>query len=147
MADDRAGAYGGRGIARTYALVFGIVYIAVALLEDIIGSDGWKIGDTTILDFAGVQNAIHWAVGIVVLGSYFAGEAAARMVARIIGVVFVLVTLLGFVARDWTGDLLGYDGGLPWIYNFVHLLTAAVALFAGFAATRVYSERPASPAT
>lgn len=134
--------YGGLGIARAYALVFGIAYIAVALLEDIVGD--WKIGDTTILDLTAEQNIVHWAVGLVVLGSFFAGEAAARTVARIVGIVFVLVTILGFVARDFTGDLLGYDDGLPWIYNFIHLATAALALFAGFAAERAYSSRAAT---
>jgi hypothetical protein len=137
-------AYGGRGIARTYALIFGIVYVGVALLEVILGSDGLRIGGTTILKVTVVQNLIHWAVGVVVLGSYFAGEVAAKMVARAIGIVFVLVTLLGIVARDFTGDLLGFDGPLPWSYNVVHLITAAVALFAGFAAERAYGTRSAT---
>ncbi len=132
------GSYGKWGIARTYALIFGIAYIGVALLEVILGNDGLKIGDTVILDVEPLQNAVHWAVGIVVLGSFFAGEMAAKLVARIIGSVFVLVTLLGFVARDFTGELFGYDGALPWSYNIVHLVTAVVALFAGFAAERAY---------
>ncbi len=138
MAEGTRGAYGGLGIARTYALVFGIAYIAVAMLEVILGGSGLRIGDTVILEVTPVQNAIHWIVGIVVLGSFFAGETAAKLVARIIGGVFVLVTLLGFVARDLTGELLGFDGPLPWSYNVVHLLTALVALFAGFVATRAY---------
>jgi hypothetical protein len=139
-----SGAYGGRGIARTYALIFGIAYVGVALLEVILGSGGLRIGGTTILKVTVVQNLIHWAVGIVVLGSYFAGEVAAKMVARVIGIVFVLVTLLGVVARDFTGELLGFDGPLPWSYNVVHLITAAVALFAGFAAERAYGTRSAT---
>ncbi|HEX2258752.1 MAG TPA: DUF4383 domain-containing protein [Actinomycetota bacterium] len=127
------------GIARTYALVFGIAYLAVALLEVILGSGGLTVGDAVILRVTPVQNAIHWIVGLVVLGSFFAGEAAARTVAQAIGIVFVIVTALGFVARDLTGQLLGFDGPLPWTYNIVHLATAVVALFAGFAAERAYS--------
>ncbi len=127
------------GIARTYALVFGIAYLAVALLEVILGSGGLTVGDTVILRVTPVQNAIHWIVGLAVLGSFFAGESAARTVAQAIGIVFVIVTALGFVARDLTGQLLGFDGPLPWTYNIVHLATAAVALFAGFAADRAYS--------
>ena len=138
-------AYGGRtgklGIARMYALVFGIAYIAVALLEDILGSDGLRIGGTQILELTGPQNAIHWIVGLAVLGSFFAGENVAKMVARVVGVVFVVVTLLGFVARDTLGDILGFDGPLPWSYNIVHLATAAVALFAGFALERAYGSQ------
>ncbi|MDQ4143331.1 MAG: DUF4383 domain-containing protein [Actinomycetota bacterium] len=127
------------GIARIYALVFGIAYVSVALLEIALGSNGLTIGNTTILKVTAAQNLIHWLVGLVVLGSYFAGEVAARTVARVIGIVFVIVTVLGFFARDLTGQLLGFDGPLPWSYNLVHLATAAVALFAGFAADRTYS--------
>lgn len=129
------------GIARTYALIFGIAYIGVALLEDILGGSGLKLGSTLILKVTAVQNTIHWAVGLVVLGSFFAGDVAAKMVARVIGIVFVLVTLLGFVARTFTGKLLGFHAALPWSYNIVHLATAVFALIAGFAASRMYAQR------
>ena len=135
---------GGMGIARTYALVFGIAYIAVALLEDILGKKGLKIGGAQILSLATIQNVIHWAVGVVVLGSFFAGEAAARMVARIVGIVFVVITVWGFVDREGLGDLLGFNGPLPMSYNIVHLATALLALFAGFFATRAYAGRTAA---
>jgi hypothetical protein len=79
---------------------------------------------------------VHFAVGIVVLGSFFAGEAAARTVARIIGVVFVALTIYGFVAPDSLGDLLGYESGIPAIYNIIHAATAVLALFAGFVGSR-----------
>ena len=131
MAD---GAYGKMGFARFYALVFGIAYIGVALLELILGD--LTLGDTVILARTTLQNVVHWAVGIVVLGSFFAGEAAARTVARIIGIVFVVLTVYGFVAPDSLGDLLGYGGDIPMSYNIIHLLTALVALFAGFAGSR-----------
>lgn len=130
---------GGRlGIARVYALIFGIAYVSVALLEVALGGSGLRIGDTLVLKVTAAQNVIHWAVGLVVLGSFFAGETAARMTARVVGVVFVLVTALGFIAPDFTGKLLGFDGSLPLSYNIVHAVTAAAALFAGFAAERAY---------
>ena len=128
-------------IARTYALIFGIAYLGVALTEVVLGSSGLKLGGTTILEVTPAQNAIHWLVGLVVLGSFFAGDVAAKNVARVIGIVFVVVTLLGVVARDLTGDLLGFDGPPPWSYNIVHAATAVFALIAGFAVTKVYGER------
>jgi len=129
------------GIARIYALVFGIAYIAVALIEDLAARSrpGIQISGHTILKLTAAQNVIHWAVGVVVLGSFFAGEVAAKMVARVVGVVFVVVGILGVVARDFTGKLLGFHGKLPWSYNLIHIATAALALFAGFAAERAYS--------
>lgn len=139
-------AYGKTGIARTYALIFGIAYIAVAVLEDVLGGKGLRIGDTLILRVTAVQNLIHWLVGVAVLGSFFAGEVAAKMVARVVGIVFVVVTLLGIFARTFTGKLLGFHGPLPWSYNIVHLVTAIFALIAGFAVARLYrSSGSASP--
>jgi hypothetical protein len=126
------------GIVQTYALVFGIAYLAVAVLEVLLGSNGLVIGGTVILQVQLVQNAIHWIVGLAVLGSFFAGENVAKLIARAVGVVFVLVTLLGVLVEPLTGQLLGFSGALPASYNLVHLLTAAAALFAGFAAQRAY---------
>jgi predicted permease len=128
------------GIVQMYALVFGIAYLGVAVLEDVFGSSGLKIGGVTILQVQLVQNLIHWVVGLAVLGSFFAGEDWAKMVARIVGLVFVLVTLLGFFVEPLTGQLLGFPDALPLSYNLVHLLTAAAALFAGFAAQRAYGQ-------
>ncbi len=129
-----------RGIVQTYALVFGIAYIAVALVEDLLGGTGLKVGGTTILQVTLVQNIIHWVIGLAVLGSFFGGESLAKMVARVVGIVFAVVTLLGLFVEPLTGQLLGFSGGLPLSYNIVHLLTAVAALFAGFAATRAYGQ-------
>jgi hypothetical protein len=143
MATSVAAGRAGRtwGIVQTYALVFGIAYLAVAVLELALGSGGLVIGGTVILQIQPVQNAIHWIVGLAVLGSFFAGESWAKLVARAVGVVFVAVTLLGLFVEPMTGQLLGFPGALPASYNVVHLLTAVAALFAGFAAQRAYGQR------
>jgi hypothetical protein len=57
-----------------------------------------------------------------------------------VGGVFVLLTLLGILVEPLTGQLLGFPEALPMAYNLVHLLTAAAALFAGFAAQRAYRQ-------
>lgn len=128
------------GIVQMYALVFGIAYIGVAVLEVALGSNGLKIGGITILQVQLVQNLIHWVVGLAVLGSFFAGENVAKLVARIVGIVFVVVVLLGLFVEPLTGQLLGFPEALPASYNIVHILTAAAALFAGFAAQRAYGQ-------
>jgi Domain of unknown function (DUF4383) len=126
--------YGRMGFARFYALVFGIAYIGVALLELIMGE--LRIGDALILQRTTLQNIVHFAIGIVVLGAFFAGEGASRTVTRVIGVVFVILTIWGFAAPDSLGSILGYDGDIPMSYNIVHLVSGLLALFAGFAGTR-----------
>ncbi len=130
-----------RGIARAYALVFGTAYLAVAVLEDILGKKGLKVAGHFVLTLTAAQNAIHWVVGVAAIGSFFAGEVAAKAVARVIGVVFVVVTAYGVLARQSLGKLLGFPGPLPWAYNLIHLVTAVAALVAGFGASRVYGRR------
>jgi len=133
--------YGRMGFARFYALMFGIAYIGVAILELFFPeSDPLRIGDTVLLQRTLLQNIIHFAIGIVLLGSFFAGEAAARGVARILGIVFLALTIWGFAAPDSLGTFLGYDGDIPVVYNVVHAVSAVVALLAGFAGSR----RPAT---
>lgn len=127
------GAYVKRGIARTYALIFGIVYVAIASTEVIT-----KGALEPVLEFTGIQNAVHWAVGVVVLLSFFGSEGTAKLIARIVGVVFVALTLYGFVAPDSLGELLGFEGDIPVSYNVVHAVTAVVALYAGFATRANY---------
>jgi hypothetical protein len=128
------------GIVQIYALVFGIAYLGVAILEVALGNAGLMIGGMVILQVQLVQNLVHWVVGLAVLGSFFAGENSAKIVARAVGAVFVVVTLLGLFVEPLTGQLLGFPGALPASYNVVHLLTAAAALFAGFAAQRAYGQ-------
>lgn len=130
----REGSYGRLGFARTYALIFGIAYLGVAILELFFGlGSPLKIGNFVLLERTTLQNIVHFGVGAVVLGSFFAGEGAARVVARIIGIVFVALTIWGFVSAASLGKFLGFPGDLPMFYNIVHAVTAVVALFAGFA--------------
>jgi hypothetical protein len=125
--------YGKLGIARFYALVFGIGYLGVAILELFYPeSDPLTIGDAVIFQRTVLQNVVHFAVGILVLGSFFAGEPAARAMARVVGVVFVLLAIYGFVSPGSLGGVLAYDGDIPLVYNVIHAVTAVLALLAGF---------------
>ncbi len=145
MGAGRTGYGRGGGVARTYALIFGLVYALVALLELLIARNGgWPEGDSPILQFEPLQNVVHWAIAVVVLGSYFAGENAARMVARVVGIVLLALAVWGFIAPDSLGELLGYDGDIPAAYNWVHLVSGLVATFVGFFAGRAYASRPAT---
>ena len=137
------GAYGKMGVARMYALIFGIAYLAVGLLELFYGvNDPLVLGEDLIVIQGGTLHiVIHLAVGVVVLGSFFAGESAAKSVARVVGVVFLIVLGLNIFASEFYADLVGLpkEAGTPIVYTIVHALTAAGALFAGFSTGRGYS--------
>jgi hypothetical protein len=137
--------YGKMGIARMYALIFGIAYLAVGLLELFYGNaDPLTIGDTVLLQGGTIHIVIHLAVGVLVLGSFFAGESAAKSVARVVGVVFLAVTIWNLVAADSYADFVGIEGDLPVAYTIVHAVTAVGALFAGFSGGRGYRSAPAA---
>ncbi len=137
--------YGKMGIARMYALIFGIAYLAVGLLELLYGNaDPLTIGDTVILQGGTIHIVIHLAIGVLVLGSFFAGESAAKSVARVVGIVFLAVTIWNLVAADSYADFVGIEGELPIVYTIVHAVTAAGALFAGFSSGRGYKSAPAA---
>ena len=139
------GAYGKMGIARFYALVFGIAYLAVAILELFYSDKALSIGNTVILYKGTLHNVIHFAVGILVIGSFFAGESAAKSVARVVGVLFLVITIWNVVAGDSYADFVGIPGGeLPVSYTIVHAITAIGALFAGFSAGRGYRSTAAA---
>jgi hypothetical protein len=129
--------YGKLGLARAYALVFGTAYLALALIEDVAARGrGIRWGGHAVLRLTPELNVIHWAVGIVVLASYFAGEAAARTVARVVGLAFLVIAVAGMVARSFMGKLLGFPLKLPVAYNVIHFFTAVITLSVGFTANR-----------
>ena len=136
------GAYGKMGVARMYALIFGIAYLAVGLLELFYGTDDpLALGDTVVIAGATLHIVIHLAVGVLVLGSFFAGDSAAKSVARVVGVVFLIVFALNVFASNFYAELVGFPEGsdTPIVYTIVHAVTAAGALFAGFSGGRGYS--------
>jgi hypothetical protein len=130
-------AYGKLGAARFYALVFGTAYLGIAIVELFYGqSDPLQIGDAVILQRTVLQNLAHFAVGGAVSGSFIAGESAARTTARIVGGVFVALTVWGFAAPGGLGGFFGYEDDIPLAYNILHAVTAAAGLYAGFAGQR-----------
>ena len=53
----------------------------------------------------------------------------AKTIATLLGVVFLLVGILGFVATDANGELMGMHLNTP--HNIVHLVSGALSLYIG----------------
>ena len=113
-------------MAKTYALVFGIAYVLVALLELL-----FRTPFGGLLFFTPVHNGIHWVTGILGLVAYAKGGSTATMYAKLFGIVFLLVFVLGIAAPAFLSSVLGYP--VNWFYNVVHLVTGLLGLYAGFA--------------
>jgi len=132
--------------AQLFALVFGVVYLAV-------GIAGFAV--TGFSDFAGMHhdkllifsvnpahNVIHLAMGLGWLAAA-PHHRAAKAVNLLFGVVLGLVTVLGVF--DGMG-MLGMSG-LADPDNFLHLATATLALYFGSLAAGTPGERePAAAA-
>ena len=124
---------GRMGAPRAYALLFGIILVGVGILELYFPrGDPLTAGRLVILQRAVLNNLLHFVVGIVLVGAFFAGQGPARTAARIVGAVVGAVAIWGFVSPATLGSVLGYDGDVPVIYNIFHAATAVLALVAGF---------------
>ncbi len=138
----------GRTPAQLYALVFG----AVLLLVGIVGfflSASFATGDAVaqeketliLFDINGWHNVVHLLSGII--GLAMAGSAAsARMFAIGYGVVYVLVTILGFIVGD--GGLLLSIIPINTADNLLHIAIAASGIAVGLASPATGGTRRAA---
>ena len=110
--------------AQTFAMVFGVVYLLVGVLgfvmDPILG----------IFEVNLLHNIAHLGVGALFLvGSK--SHAMAKQVCLIIGVVYALLAVLGFM-NVLVPDLLDANDA----DDFLHIATAAVALYFGLSGGR-----------
>jgi Domain of unknown function (DUF4383) len=125
-----------RSPAQVYALVIGLTLV-VAGIAGFFYSASFSTGDGTerdavlgILDVNGWHNLVHIASGVAGLalaGSY----GGARAYALGLGIVYLLVTLLGFIAGD--GDEIVNLIPVNTEDNFLHLLIGIAGIGAGLA--------------
>ncbi len=113
-------------MVQTLAWVFGVVLTLVGVLGFVPGitSDGMLLG---IFSVDGLHNIIHLVSGLAALAAAW-GMWNARLYFQVFGVVYGLVTVVGFLQGDTVLGLIGVNMA----DNVLHLLIAAVALYAGF---------------
>lgn len=110
------------------AMWFGVVLLVVGVLGFVPGittSDGLLLG---IFGVDTLHNLVHIITGALGIWAAKSGMDASRNFFKVFGVVYGLVTILGFV----TGN------GLLWAIptnmadNLLHVVIAALALYLGF---------------
>lgn len=111
-------------MAKTIVLVLGVVFVLVGILgffnDPVLG----------IFEVDMVHNIVHLASGVLALLAVSMGEPSAKTFAKIFGLVYALVAILGLV--------MGTDEKLLGLMeinsadNWLHVLLALVFLFAGF---------------
>lgn len=109
-------------MAKKLVMVLGVVLALVGLLgffnNPVLG----------LFPVNALHNIVHLASGILAIVFAMQGEAQAIMLAKVLGVVYLLVAILGLVATSFLDSLLVINGA----DNILHLLLAAVFLWIGF---------------
>ncbi|MDP8966979.1 MAG: DUF4383 domain-containing protein [Actinomycetota bacterium] len=133
-------------LAQVYAMVLGAVLVLVGivgfLVEPSFGiGDSAQRGTLIVFDINGWHNLVHLLSGIV--GLAMAGTAAkARLFSIGYGIVYVLVTILGFVVGD--GGLLLSIIPINTADNLLHLVIAVTGIAIGLASPAADTRRPAT---
>jgi hypothetical protein len=135
-----------RSPAQVYALVIGLTLV-VAGIAGFFYSASFSTGDGTerdavlgILDVNGWHNLVHiasGAIGLAVAASY----GRARTYALGLGAVYLVITLLGFIAGD--GEELFNLIPVNTEDNFLHLLIGIAGVGAGLATPERERHAPA----
>jgi hypothetical protein len=122
-------------LAQVYAMALGGVLVLVGLVGFLVEpsfgvGDSAQRGTLILFDINGWHNVVHLLSGIV--GLAMAGTAAkARLFSIGYGVVYVLVTILGFVVGD--GGLLLSIIPINTADNLLHLVIALTGIGVGLA--------------
>ncbi len=119
-------------VSKTIALVFGIVYLLIGLLGFLtVPTSGNLLGIFTVDT---MHNLVHVVVGILGIAVAFLNYTYTRLYFQVFGIVFLLLTILGFVTAPNGGMVLGMAMNMP--DHVLHLITAVLLLYFGF----VYNE-------
>jgi len=137
-----------RSPAQVYAVLFGAVLTVAGIIGFFysadFGSPG-KIDDVFgILTVNGWHNIVHIATGVAGLLAFRAGYAASRSYAIVLGVVYIVVAIWGFIIGS--GDAILSIVPINTADNFLHVLIG-IAGVAAFVATPPLAESRQRPAT
>jgi hypothetical protein len=113
--------------SRTVALYLGIVFLIVGVAGFVPAlSPGGKVLGLFLVD--PLHNIVHLLTGVLAIFASKSSDSATVLFFKVFGVVYALVTVLGFL----TGT--GLFGLLPVniFDNLFHLVTAAISLYYGF---------------
>ena len=116
-------------MAKTFGMLFGIVFLAVGILGFVPGvtTNDMLLG---IFMVNKVHSIVHIASGAIFLIASMAGAGAARLWFQLFGIIYAIVAVLGFMTPN--GMLLGMISNNP-ADTYLHVGLAAAMLLIGFA--------------
>ncbi len=111
--------------AKTVALVFGIIFVIVGILGFIPNP---LVGSGALFDTNTAHNLVHLIFGLILLWAAIWAPMQSALWLKILGVVYLLIALLGFVM---TSPLLGLVE-INDADNWLHIVLGVVLVGAGF---------------
>lgn len=116
-------------MSKTIAIVFGVVFVLVGLLGMFVPNP--LVGAGALFDTNMAHDIVHLLFGIILLIVAFTAPMKSALWLKILGVVYLIVALLGFLMAPAGGMLLGLietNDADHWL----HILLGVVLLVAGF---------------
>lgn len=112
-----------------FAIFFGILLLAAGAAGFVpaLTPDGQLLGIFTVDT---MHNVVHIATGILAIALGVAGVAQARMFFRVVGVVYAVIAVMGFVAGK-DGHVMGMAMNMA--DHVLHTAIAVLGLALGFA--------------
>jgi hypothetical protein len=134
---DRTETRGERTWPEWVVLAFGITYLAVGALGFAVTSGvgfAARQGDELlgIFEVNPLHNIVHLAIGAALVAGFMGGRRSSGLVAMLIGATYLLVGVIGPFVTDSDANILALNGP----DHILHIGSAVVLLFAGYAARR-----------
>ena len=116
-------------MVRAVASVFGVSFLAVGFLGFVLNPTGGELLGIFAVNV--LHNLVHLLFGIFGIAAVLVGRS--RIYLQGVGVIYLLLTVLGFVPGLYAGDhlLLGLVH-INLADNFLHLMLGGAAAFFGF---------------
>lgn len=119
-------------MAKKASVTFGVIFVLVGLLGFFANP---LVGEGSLFHADTAHSVVHLVIGLVLLFVGLKAEAKAAVTLNVVGVVYLLVAIVGFVVVDAgsTGSVLGLmevNGADNWL----HVVLGVVLLGFGIAA-------------
>jgi hypothetical protein len=115
-------------MAKTLAIVFGVVFVLVGILGFVPNP---LVGAGAIFNTNHLHDLVHFVFGLILLAVAFMAPAMSGMWLKILGVVYLVLAVLGFVLVPNGGSLLGLVT-MNMADHLLHVVLGIVLLVAGF---------------
>ena len=113
-------------MAKKLAVVFGVIFVLVGVLGFIPNP---IVGATGLFQTDALHDLVHLLIGIVLLVVAMSAPAASALWLKIFGIVYLILTVLGFLLIPSGGMLLGLVT-MNTADHFLHLVLGVVLIAA-----------------